>query len=216
MRRGMRKMLRSIFLAILILVGLALGFLWFGGQPERDVIYLKADKTPFRVKPTAKSPKGNSTFYDYLDQKTPDDETPEILTLPEDAPELPPIDLTQEAQPPQPQTQTQPPKPQPQQPAPKPQPVPDTATPSMVVQLAAFQSQAKAETAAALLSQKHKTRLAGHSLKIQPVVKQDSGQDKGTFWRVLTATMSAEMARALCTSLKQAGQDCIVRRASQP
>ena len=83
-----------------------------------------------------------------------------------------------------------------------------TKGPSIMVQLAAFRNQAKAEEVAALLTQKHKERLQGLSLGI---MQADTGAS-GVFWRVTTEALPAEDATDLCNALKRAGQDCIFRK----
>ena len=80
--------------------------------------------------------------------------------------------------------------------------------PSMMVQLAAFRNQEKAEEVAALLTEKHRDRLQGLTLGI---MQADTGAS-GVFWRVTTEPLPTEDARSLCDSLKRAGQDCIFRK----
>ena len=80
--------------------------------------------------------------------------------------------------------------------------------PSMMVQLAAFRDQKKAEEVAALLTEKHKSRLQGLGLGIMPIETNNSG----VFWRVITEALPSEDARNLCDELKRAGQDCIFRK----
>ncbi|MGC6517948.1 MAG: SPOR domain-containing protein [Candidatus Puniceispirillaceae bacterium] len=80
--------------------------------------------------------------------------------------------------------------------------------PSMMVQLAAFRDQEKAQEVAALLTEKHKDRLQGLSLGI---MQADTGSS-GIFWRVTTEPLPTEDARGLCDALKRAGQDCIFRK----
>lgn len=80
--------------------------------------------------------------------------------------------------------------------------------PSMMVQLAAFRNQEKAEEVAALLTEKHKERLDGLTLGI---MQADTGSS-GIFWRVTTEPLPTEDARSLCDNLKRAGQDCIFRK----
>ena len=70
------------------------------------------------------------------------------------------------------------------------------------IQIAAFQEQDKADTAAALLSQKHKTRLNGHILSATIIQKADGGQ----FWRVMSEAMPAAEANAICDALKKPGR----------
>lgn len=76
------------------------------------------------------------------------------------------------------------------------------------IQIAAFQDQDKADTAAALLSQKHKARLNGYVLSATIIKKADGGQ----FWRVMSEAMPAAEANAICDALKKAGQDCFLRK----
>ena len=76
------------------------------------------------------------------------------------------------------------------------------------IQIAAFQDQNKADTAASLLSQKHKARLNGYVLSATIIQKADGGQ----FWRVMSEAMPAAEANAICDALKKAGQDCFLRK----
>ena len=80
--------------------------------------------------------------------------------------------------------------------------------PARQIQLAAFQTQKRADTAAALLSEKHKARLNGYTLSSNLIKKADGGE----FWRVMTSQMPATEAAAICDALKRAGQDCILRK----
>ena len=89
---------------------------------------------------------------------------------------------------------------------------PVAESPSMMVQLAAFRNQDKAEEVAALLTEKHKERLQGLTLGI---MQADTGSS-GIFWRVTTEPLPTEDARALCDSMKRAGQDCIFRKVAMP
>ena len=107
------------------------------------------------------------------------------------------------------------PTPKPENPTPK-QPAKEKKTinpdpPIRQIQLAAFQSQNRADTAAALLSEKHKTRLKGYVLSANLITKADGGQ----FWRVMTGQIPATEAAAICDALKKAGQDCILRKANK-
>ena len=79
------------------------------------------------------------------------------------------------------------------------------------IQIAAFQEQDKADTAAALLSQKHKARLNGYVLSATIIQKADGGQ----FWRVMSEAMPAAEANAICNALKKAGQDCFLRKTQE-
>ena len=100
--------------------------------------------------------------------------------------------------------------PTPKKPAKEKKPI-NLDTPIRQIQLAAFQSQNRADTAAALLSEKHKTRLKGYVLSANLITKADGGQ----FWRVMTGQIPATEAAAICDALKKAGQDCILRKANK-
>ncbi len=92
-------------------------------------------------------------------------------------------------------------------------PVPARIKPAIKAQhgkfnLPPFKPQKRADTAAALLSEKHKARLNGYTLSSNLIEKADGGK----FWRVMTSPMPAAEAAAICDALKRAGQDCIVRK----
>lgn len=87
----------------------------------------------------------------------------------------------------------------------------DPNKPQMMVQLAAFREQDKAEQAAAILGRDHKDRLAGAELGVMQI---DAGST-GIFWRVITPALAPDAARQICDRLKRAGQDCILRRVAQ-
>jgi len=82
--------------------------------------------------------------------------------------------------------------------------------PLYVVQLAAFRKPETAREQAGLLAGKHKGRLDGAELG---TMKTDTGDD-GIFWRVVTEPMARADADNVCTALKRAGQDCILRKYS--
>lgn len=89
--------------------------------------------------------------------------------------------------------------------------VTDPNKPQMMVQLAAFREQEKAEQAAAILGRDHKDRLDGSELGVMQI---DAGSS-GIFWRVITPALDPQAARQICDRLKRAGQDCILRRVNQ-
>lgn len=89
--------------------------------------------------------------------------------------------------------------------------VTDPNKPQMMVQLAAFRKQEKAEQAAAILGRDHKDRLNGSELGVMQI---DAGSS-GIFWRVITPALAPQDARKICDRLKRAGQDCILRRVTQ-
>ena len=80
--------------------------------------------------------------------------------------------------------------------------------PLYIVQLAAFRDAAKAREQAGLLNGKHKDRLDGADLG---TMKHDNGDD-GVFWRVVTEPLPRFEADRICSALKRAGQDCILRK----
>ena len=80
--------------------------------------------------------------------------------------------------------------------------------PLYLVQLAAFRDAAKAREQAGLLNGKHKDRLDGAELG---TMKHDNGDD-GVFWRVVSEPLLRVEADRICSALKRAGQDCILRK----
>lgn len=77
-----------------------------------------------------------------------------------------------------------------------------------VVQIMALREEGAAKTAWASLQKKHASVLGGHALDIE---KADLG-DKGTFYRVRAAGFETKAAaQSACSSLKAAGQDCLVK-----
>ena len=87
---------------------------------------------------------------------------------------------------------------------------PDLSNPDLfMVQLAAFRNREKAETASALLTEKHNKRLMGLTLGVMQVAAKNSTM----FWRVITEPIPPKDARKICDDLKRSGQDCILRKA---
>ena len=77
-----------------------------------------------------------------------------------------------------------------------------------VVQIMALREEGAAKTAWATLQKKHPAILGGHALDIE---KADLG-DKGTFYRIRAAGFETKAdAQSACSSLKSAGQDCLVK-----
>lgn len=77
-----------------------------------------------------------------------------------------------------------------------------------VVQIMALREEAAAKSAWASLQEKHPSVLGGHALDIE---KADLG-DKGVFYRVRAAGFETKAAaQSACSSLKSAGQDCLVK-----
>ena len=84
--------------------------------------------------------------------------------------------------------------------------------PVFVIQLAAFRNHEKANEIASLLSEKHSSRLQGMRLQ---TMRLDTGSN-GVFFRVVSAPMSRAEAEKTCTTLRQAGQDCFLRKFVAP
>lgn len=80
--------------------------------------------------------------------------------------------------------------------------------PLYLVQLAAFRNAETAREQAAMLGGKHQSRLGGVELG---TMKVDAGEN-GIFWRVITEPLERTEADSLCSALKRAGQDCILRK----
>lgn len=217
-----------------------------------DIVYLQADETPFKVRPSEeggqKIAHQNSRFMSYLDKGKAETEEREILHLNENLPEPPPVPIEAEKQvdtaPVQagaqglPAADTENSEKQSVMATPLAQAAngqeEDKASPAVPIkrpvelaniqkknnnlvkpdsswrriQIAAFQDQDKADTAAALLSQKHKARLNGYILSATIIQKADGGQ----FWRVMSEAMPAAEANGICDALKKAGQDCFLRK----
>jgi cell division protein FtsN len=77
-----------------------------------------------------------------------------------------------------------------------------------VVQIMALREEGAAKAAWAALQKKHPAILGGHALDIE---KADLG-DKGTYYRVRAAGFETKAdAQSACSSLKSAGQDCLVK-----
>ena len=199
-----------------------------------NVVVLKSDTTNFKEKPApqeeATDAGSQSSVMNMLDDLKSNKEEIEILSLKPDAPEMPEIQL-EEAPKEAPKDGEQeqdsqeivdaPAEEAPKAPevaedlTPKKRPIkplvienPVAKGPSMMVQLAAFRNQEKAEGVAALLTEKHKERLQGLTLGI---MQADTGSS-GIFWRVTTEPLPTEDARTLCSNMKRAGQDCIFRK----
>ena len=69
----------------------------FYGPPEDDLVVLRADPTPFRVKPAdgtqANVPNQDSTFMNLIDGNNEPNSQSEVISLSDPAPEPPPIPL---------------------------------------------------------------------------------------------------------------------------
>ena len=79
---------------------------------------------------------------------------------------------------------------------------------AFLIQLAAFRDQASAEQSFARLQRAHPTLLGSLRSDIE---RADLG-DRGVFYRLRAGPLATkETASDLCTKLKAAGQDCLVR-----
>ena len=90
---------------MLVIIGLGLaasgwavwGYLFFG-PPEDDVVVLRADPAPFRVKPAegtqANVPNQDSTFMNLIEGNSEANSQSEVISLADPAPEPPPVALT--------------------------------------------------------------------------------------------------------------------------
>ena len=76
------------------------------------------------------------------------------------------------------------------------------------VQLASFNNETKAKVSVDVLNEKLAVSLSGNELQIMRV---DLGDGKGTWWRIVTNTMSRGEAETVCALLKSEGNNCIVR-----
>jgi hypothetical protein len=90
----------------------------------------------------------------------------------------------------------------------KPKKTLNTDDPLYRVQLAAFRNADKGTEVASLLTEKHRTRLNNTILETSKIETKDNG----IFWRIVTEPLSSTDAEYLCTLLKRAGQDCILRK----
>ncbi|MGA0311186.1 MAG: SPOR domain-containing protein [Candidatus Puniceispirillaceae bacterium] len=85
-------------------------------------------------------------------------------------------------------------------------------TPLYMIQLAAFRSAAKADEMAKILSAKHKSRLSDVELETMQV---DTGSN-GVFYRIVSVPLPRADADNICDVLRRSGQDCFLRKFTQP
>jgi len=85
-------------------------------------------------------------------------------------------------------------------------------TPLYMIQLAAFRSAAKADEMAKILSEKHKSRLSDVELETMQV---DTGSN-GVFYRIVSVPLPRADADKICGVLRRSGQDCFLRKFTQP
>lgn len=233
-----QKNLSPVMVAALILaVGIAAAAGMYITQIVSDngpvkVVVLKSDTANFKEKPPELAEDNDagaqSSVMNMLDDLNASKDEIEVLSLKPDAPEMPETQVEQEdaapdtteqvaqttsAAPDEAETDAAPVIVEDVKPVKRPiKPLvienPIAKAPSLMVQLAAFRNQQKAEEVAALLTEKHRDRLQGLTLGI---MQADTGSS-GIFWRVTTEPLPTEDARSLCAGLKRAGQDCIFRK----
>ena len=222
----------AIMVVAAVIIGGALVMQMMSNNAPVNVVVLKSDGGSFKEKP-AEEPDdtdagAKSTVMTMLDELQQNKDEVEVISLAPQSPEMPEVKIEPSpAQDEAPKAQEEPKEEQqadnadkqdaPTQEETKPtkrplKPLiienPVAKGPSMMVQLAAFRDQEKAQEVAALLTEKHKDRLQGLSLGI---MQADTGSS-GIFWRVTTEPLPTEDAKGLCDALKRAGQDCIFRK----
>ena len=193
-----RKMLVGLILVLLAAAVVAGTMFWLGRQdpPSGGMpTLIKAEPGPYKVKPS--DPGGldvagdSETAYSTSAGEDPD-ATLDVRKLPKDMQPLP-VETPQ---------QESPPKPSP----PKEKAAPDAAAPAApagpTIQLGAYASTAKAETAWKLLSGRFPQVAALNKL----VVTANVG---GKLVYRLRAAGSAEQTKAACAALKAAGESCL-------
>src|SRR5687767_4173690 len=192
-----RKMLIGLILVLLAVTVVAGTMFWLGRQEPAAggaPILIKAQPGPYKVKPS--DPGGldvggdSETAYSTSAGEDPDAAL-DVRKLPQ---EMTPLPVETPAAPPKPKAAPQPP-PAAEQPA---QPAPSGPT----IQLGAYASTVKAETACRLLSGRFP-----HVAALNKVVVTANVGGK-TIYR-LRASCSSDQTRAACAALKAAGESCL-------
>lgn len=191
-----RKMLAAFLLVLLGIAAVAAAFFWVGrqdpvvdGAPE----LIKAEKGPYKVKPD--DPGGldvagdSETAFSTSAGEDPDAQL-DVTKLPGGAPPVP-VEAEKPVA-----------KPEPAKPA---EPKPEPAAPAVsgpAIQLGAYGSTVKADTAWSMLSSRFP--------EVAAMRKQVVGANVGgkTVYR-LRASGSADQARAACAALKAGGENCL-------
>ena len=193
-----RKMLIALLLVLLAAAVVAGTMFWLGRQdpaPGGAPILIKAEPGPYKVKPT--DPGGldvagdSETAYSTSAGEDPDAAL-DVRKLPQEMTPLP-VETPQQATPPKPKEA---PKPVPAEPAEPPGPAGPT------IQLGAYASTVKADTAWKLLSGRFPQVAA-----LNKVVVTANVGGKSVYR--LRATGSSEQTKAACAALKAAGESCL-------
>lgn len=193
-----RKMLTALLLVLLATAVVAGTMFWLGRQdpaPGGAPILIKAEPGPYKVKPA--DPGGldvagdSETAYSTSAGEDPDAAL-DVRKLPQDMTPLP-VETPQQATPPKPKEA---PKPVPAEPAAPSGPAGPT------IQLGAYASTVKADTAWKLLSGRFPQVAA-----LNKVVVTANVGGKSVYR--LRATGSSEQTKAACAALKAAGESCL-------
>jgi hypothetical protein len=193
-----RKMLTALLLVLLAAAVVAGTMFWLGRQdpaPGGAPILIKAEPGPYKVKPA--DPGGldvagdSETAYSTSAGEDPDAAL-DVRKLPQDMTPLP-VETPQQATPPKPKEA---PKPVPAEPAAPSGPAGPT------IQLGAYASTVKADTAWKLLSGRFPQVAA-----LNKVVVTANVGGKSVYR--LRATGSSEQTKAACAALKAAGESCL-------
>ncbi len=195
-----RKMLVGLILVLLAAAVVAGTMFWLGRQdptPGGMPILIKAEPGPYKVKPN--DPGGldvagdSETAYSTSAGEDPD-ATLDVRKLPKDMQPLP-VETPQQASPPKQSPPREGKEPEPDATAP-------SAPAGPTIQLGAYASTVKAETAWKLLSGRFPQVAALNKLVVTATVGGKS------VYR-LRATGSSDQTRAACAALKAAGESCL-------
>jgi hypothetical protein len=199
-----RKMLFALLLVLLAGAIVAGTMFWVGRQdpsPGGAPVLIKAEPGPYKVKPT--DPGGldvagdSETAYSTSAGEDPDAAL-DVRKLPQEMTPLP-VETAQPAVPPK----KIPPK-EIKEPAPDNAAAPSPATPSgPTIQLGAYASTVKADTAWKLLSGRFPTVAALNKVVVTATVN-------GKPMHRLRASGSSEQTKAACAALRAAGESCMV------
>lgn len=196
-----RKMLAALLL-VLVGVGIVAGTLFWVGRQDKGhgpPQLIKAEPGPYKVKPD--NPGGldiagdSGTAYATGAGEDSDAQldTSKLSEVPDAADEGPPKTLP-------PNETKEPVKPEPPKPEPKPEPAAPSGAKGTVIQLGAYGSTGKAETAWRLLSGRFP-----EVARLNKVVVQYSGG-----YRLRAAASSAAEAQAACRAVTAGGENCFV------
>ena len=210
----MRRLWMPIGMAVLAVSGY---FWWQMSSRPSNIAFLKANTAPYKIPhPNAEDARVDNTDSALLSNLDTPNRQPlkgEVLIPLESTPELPPVEVVAEseaeAEAEAKQGLTEIPTPPSETESAPEAETPSDATPLYHVQLGAFRQEARAKRNAALLTEKHRTRLkSGESFT---TIFHDAGE-LGQFWRVVSAPMPRNDAHNFCNVLKSVGQDCILKK----